>query len=85
MAGQSASIGKQPVPGRGLLTAGFIYEKAAEWKEKKLLPAYGQMVDVGGHKLHLLCKGSAGPSVVIEQGAAEPSRLWWPVQDKVAE
>jgi pimeloyl-ACP methyl ester carboxylesterase len=43
------------------------------------------MVDVGGHRLHLLCKGNAGPTVVIEQGAGEPSRFWWPVQDKIAE
>jgi pimeloyl-ACP methyl ester carboxylesterase len=43
------------------------------------------MVSVGDHKLHLLCKGNAAPTVVIEQGAGEPSRLWWPVQDQVAE
>jgi pimeloyl-ACP methyl ester carboxylesterase len=68
-----------------LLVAGVIYEKAAEWKERKVQPALGRMVVVGDHKLHLLCKGSAYPTIVIEQGAGEPSRLWWPVQDKVAE
>jgi pimeloyl-ACP methyl ester carboxylesterase len=68
-----------------LLVAGFIYEKAAEWKEKKVHPAFGRMVVVGDHKLHLLCKGSAYPTIVIEQGAGDPSRLWWPVQDKIAE
>ncbi len=26
-----------------------------------------------------------GPTVVIEQGAGEPSRLWWPIQARVAE
>ena len=36
--------------------------------------------------LHLLCKGDApGPTIVIEQGLAGPSILWWPVQDAVAE
>jgi pimeloyl-ACP methyl ester carboxylesterase len=68
-----------------LLIAGYVYEKAAEWKEKRVQPVFGKMVDVGGHELHLLCKGTAGPTVVIEQGAGEPSRLWWPVQEKVAE
>ena len=68
-----------------LLTAGYIYEKTAEWRDKKVHPAPGRIVAVGNHKLHLLCKGSAGPTVVIEQGAGEPSRLWWPVQDKIAE
>ena len=71
--------------GIALLTAGYLYEKAAEWKEKKRPPPLGQMVDVRGHKLHLLCKWNAGPTVVIEQGAGEPSRLWWPVLDKISE
>jgi pimeloyl-ACP methyl ester carboxylesterase len=68
-----------------LLTAGYVYEKAAEWKDKKVHPALGRIVAVGSHKIHLLCKGSGAPTVVIEQGAGEPSRLWWPVQDKVTE
>jgi pimeloyl-ACP methyl ester carboxylesterase len=68
-----------------LVTAGYIYEKAAEWREKRVHPAPGRIVAVGDHKLHLLYKASVGPTVVIEQGAGEPSRLWWPVQDKIAE
>jgi pimeloyl-ACP methyl ester carboxylesterase len=68
-----------------VLLAGYLYEKVAEWKEKRSHPAFGRMVTVGDHKLHLLCKGSAYPTVLIEQGAGEPSRLWWPVQDKIAE
>jgi pimeloyl-ACP methyl ester carboxylesterase len=71
--------------GVALLTAGYIYEKVAEWKDKKVHPAPGRIVAVGDHKLHLLYKASVGPTIVIEQGAGEPSRLWWPVQDKIAE
>ena len=71
--------------GGALLTAGYVYEKAAEWRDKKSHPAPGRIVAVGDHKLHLLYKASIGPTVVIEQGAGEPSRLWWPVQDKIAE
>ena len=74
-----------PLSGVLLLIAGYVYEKAAEWKDKKVHPALGRIVAVGSHKLHLLCKGSGAPTVVIEQGAGEPSRLWWPVQDKIAE
>jgi pimeloyl-ACP methyl ester carboxylesterase len=77
-----------PLSGFLLMIAGYVYEKAAEWREKKLQPAFGRMVAVGDHKLHIiyiLCKGSGAPTVVIEQGAGEPSGLWWPVQDKIAE
>jgi len=68
-----------------LLTSGYIYEKAAEWRDKKVHPAPGRMVAVADHKLHLVYQARVGPTVVIEQGAGEPSRLWWPVQDKIAE
>ncbi|MGA8437153.1 MAG: alpha/beta hydrolase [Candidatus Sulfotelmatobacter sp.] len=67
-----------------LLTAGCIYEKAAERRDKKVHPAPGRIVAVGDHKLHLLYKACVGPTIVIEQGAGEPSRLWWPVQDRIA-
>ncbi|MGH8894633.1 MAG: alpha/beta fold hydrolase [Actinomycetes bacterium] len=33
----------------------------------------GQLVDVGGHKLHLYCAGSGSPTVVLEPGAGESS------------
>jgi pimeloyl-ACP methyl ester carboxylesterase len=33
----------------------------------------GQLVDVGGHKLHLHCAGSGSPTVVLEPGAGESS------------
>jgi pimeloyl-ACP methyl ester carboxylesterase len=71
--------------GVALLTAGYIYEKAAERKDKKVHPAPGRIIAVGDHELHLLYKARVGPTIVIEQGAGEPSRLWWPVQDRIAE
>lgn len=63
---------------------GFAYEWMGERREARLHPAAGRLVSVGDHKLHLLCKGSAGPAVVIEQGAGELSKFWWPVQDEIA-
>src|SRR5580700_1068791 len=68
-----------------LLVTGYLYQRTGERGDRTRNPAPGRMVSVGDHNLHLLCKGTAGPTVVIEQGAGEPSRLWWPVQDKVAE
>lgn len=48
-------------------------------------PAPGRLIKVGDRKLHLLCKGSGTPTVVIEPGIAVPSALWWPVQDRIAQ
>ena len=36
-------------------------------------PPPGQLIDVGGHRLHLHCTGSGSPTVVLEPGGGEPS------------
>jgi pimeloyl-ACP methyl ester carboxylesterase len=36
-------------------------------------PMAGQLVDVGGHRLHLSCTGSGSPTVVLQPGAGETS------------
>jgi pimeloyl-ACP methyl ester carboxylesterase len=68
-----------------LLIAGEAYERIGERNDKRRRPAPGRLISVGGHKLHLLCKGVASPTVVIEQGAGELSRFWWPLQDRIAQ
>ena len=41
-------------------------------------PMPGQLIDVGGHRLHLNCTGSGSPTVVLEPGAGEMSSdLGW--------
>jgi pimeloyl-ACP methyl ester carboxylesterase len=36
----------------------------------------GVSYDVGGHRLHLNCTGTGGPTVVLENGLGETSPLW---------
>jgi pimeloyl-ACP methyl ester carboxylesterase len=35
----------------------------------------GQLIDVGGYKLHISCTGSGTPAVVLEAGLGEPSPM----------
>jgi pimeloyl-ACP methyl ester carboxylesterase len=68
-----------------LVGFGGVLEVILEARDGVRFPPPGKMVDIGGRRLHLLCKGThAGPTVVIEQGAGSPSILWWPIQDEVA-
>ena len=68
-----------------VLSAAYTGEKVAEARARRRYPAPGQLVDVGGRRLHILARGSApGPTVVIEQGVGSPSLMWWPVQEAVA-
>lgn len=69
-----------------LLAAGYVTQKICEARDSTRYPPPGRMVDIGGRRLHVLCKGAGpGPTVLIEQGLAGPSILWWPVQDAVAQ
>jgi pimeloyl-ACP methyl ester carboxylesterase len=54
------------------------YETVREAMDARAYPMPGRLVDVGGHRLHLSCTGSAGPTVVLEPGAgAMSSDLGW--------
>ena len=45
----------------------------------------GAMVDVGGFKLHILCRGGGpGPSVILDAGLGGFSLDWWFVQGQLA-
>ena len=47
-------------------------------------PAPGQMVDVGGHRLHLTCAGSGTPTVILESGLGETGDYWGWISAAVA-
>lgn len=47
-------------------------------------PAPGQLVDVGGYKLHIYCEGEGSPTVVILAGSGIPSTYYWLVQSETA-
>jgi len=52
----------------GLMIAalGGGYQTVRESLEAKAYPPPGQLIDVGGHRLHLYCTGSGSPTVVLE-------------------
>lgn len=45
----------------------------------------GQLVDLGGYRLHLACQGEASPTVVMEAAIGETGLLWSLVQPGVAQ
>jgi pimeloyl-ACP methyl ester carboxylesterase len=68
----------------GLMLVGYIYEPIAEAADAKAYPPPGQMVDVGGYRLHIDCTGEGSPTVVIESGWGDMSASWGWVQPEVA-
>ena len=69
----------------GLMLVGAWYEPMAEAADARAYPAPGQLVDVGGYRLHLNCAGAGSPTVVIDAGQGDWSTSWssW-VQPEVA-
>ena len=54
-------------------SVGGGYETVRESLDTNAYPMPGQLVDVGGHSLHLNCTGSGSPTVVLEPGLGEAS------------
>lgn len=67
----------------GLALVGYIYEPMAEAADAKVYPPPGQMVDVGGYRLHINCSGTGSPTVVIDAGLGDWSTSWGLVQSEV--
>jgi pimeloyl-ACP methyl ester carboxylesterase len=68
----------------GLASLGGAYETVGESLDRRVLPAGGQLVDVGGHSLYIRCNGSGSPTVVLEAGLGESSSAWKTVAPAVA-
>jgi pimeloyl-ACP methyl ester carboxylesterase len=66
------------------MLVGYIYEPLAEAADAKAYPPPGQLVDVGGYRLHINCTGTGSPTVVIEAGLGDWSTGWDVVQQGVA-
>ena len=62
----------------GIASVGGGYETVRESLDARDYPMPGQLIDVGGHRLHLHCTGSGSPTVVLEPGlGAASSDLGW--------
>ena len=68
-----------------LVAAGVLYQRiAGHAASRRLLPP-GELIDVGGHRLHVLCSGAGRPPVLLESGIAASSISWAAVQPALAQ
>jgi pimeloyl-ACP methyl ester carboxylesterase len=54
-------------------------------KMRPVVPPPGRLVEVEGHRLHLLCVGRGRPTVVLEAGISDAFAVWARVQPSLAE
>lgn len=70
-----------------LVIAGAIYQVIGAARDRAAFPPPGQLVDVGGHKLHIYCTGEATagrPTVILETLSGGISAYWGWVQPEIA-
>jgi len=60
----------------GLALIGAIYERMAEAVDAKAYPPPGELVDVGGYRLHINCTGTGSPTVIIVSGLGDWLTSW---------
>ncbi len=67
-----------------LAGTGALYQAIGATIDKQHFPLVGQMVDVGGYKLHLYCTGTGSPTVILEAGLGDNTLVWSKVQPGIA-
>ena len=67
-----------------LVLCGVVYQAVGCNLDACTYSPPGQMVDVGGHQLHIYCTGRGSPTVVMESGLGSTSLGWRLVQPEVA-
>jgi pimeloyl-ACP methyl ester carboxylesterase len=63
---------------------GAAYQSVATRRDLAVTPPPGQLVDIGGYKLHLWCSGNGAPAVILDTGLGGSSAGWYFVQPDVA-
>jgi pimeloyl-ACP methyl ester carboxylesterase len=67
-----------------LAVAGAIYQAIATELAERAYPPPGEMVDVGGYRLHINCVGQVSPTVLLDAGSGGFSAQWVRVQQEVS-
>jgi pimeloyl-ACP methyl ester carboxylesterase len=68
-----------------LAAAGAGYQVWATARDRSAYPPPGQLVDVGGYRMHLVCQGEGSPTVVLDALGDGTSVYWGWMQPLVAE
>lgn len=67
-----------------LAAIGAIYQSIESSRDLRINPPPGRLVDVGGHKMHLVCTGQGAPTVVLESGLWDDWLVWYKVQPAIS-
>jgi pimeloyl-ACP methyl ester carboxylesterase len=73
------------VAGIVLGAAGAVYQHLASARDRRSYPMPGQLIDVGGYKMHIDCMGRGTPVVILDSGLGDSYVSWRKVQAQIAQ
>lgn len=65
--------------------AGVLYQNRSSARDRRAYPMPGELVDVGGYKLHIDCIGQGSPTVILDSGLGDTYISWQKVQPQIAQ
>jgi pimeloyl-ACP methyl ester carboxylesterase len=64
--------------------AGAFYQSISELHDRRAHPMPGQLIDVGGYRMHVNCTGQGTPTVILDSGLGDSFLSWRKVQPDIA-
>jgi pimeloyl-ACP methyl ester carboxylesterase len=68
-----------------LAVAGITYQQVSLARDRRAYLMPGELVDVGGYKMHIDCTGSGSPAVILDSGLGDSYVSWRKVQPEIAQ
>jgi len=68
-----------------LAIAGTVYQTAATETDRKNFPPPGNLIDVGGFKMHIYCTGEGNPTIILDTMSGGGSPYWGWIQPELAQ
>jgi pimeloyl-ACP methyl ester carboxylesterase len=63
---------------------GAAYQEISSLRDRRRYPPPGQLIDIGGYRLHLLCTGTGSPTVILNSASFDTVSDWVWLQPKLA-
>jgi pimeloyl-ACP methyl ester carboxylesterase len=63
---------------------GALYQTVYAARDRSANPMPGQLVDIGGYRLHIYCAGQGSPTVIFDAGLGDSYMSWRKVQPQIA-
>jgi pimeloyl-ACP methyl ester carboxylesterase len=67
-----------------VLGLGWTYQRIAERRDDRRYPPPGELHLVQGRLMHIQCRGSGSPTVIVEQGIGGPAIDWTEINSQMA-